>query len=115
MRGVAAHFCAAVLLITAVVSATDEVSVRTLLISNTLNITNTHSRFIKYLEASGRELDIREASDANLRLRDWDIWLYDELIIFAPQADGAPSHQQLDHSVRFGYTLHASSTRNASD
>lgn len=90
MRGVAAHFCAAILLIGACVSATDEVSVpRTLLISNTLNITDTHSQFIKYLKATGREVDIREASDKTLRLRDWDTWLYNELVIFAPQADGA--------------------------
>lgn len=89
MQGIAAHFCAAVLLISACVSATDVVSVpRTLLISNTLNITDTHSRFIKYLKATGRELDIREASDKDLRLRDWDTWLYSELVVFAPQADG---------------------------
>lgn len=90
MRGVAARLCAAVLLIGAFVSAADDVSVpRTLLLTDTLNITLTHSRFIKYLEDSGRKLDIREASDSGLRLRDWDLWFYDELIIFAPQADGA--------------------------
>jgi hypothetical protein len=61
---------------------------RTLLLAQTLSIKDSHSRFLQYLEATGRELDVREVSDDTLRLRDWDIWLYNEVIIFAPQAEG---------------------------
>ena len=70
--------------------AADEYSVpRTLLLAQTLSIKESHSRFLQFLEATGRELDVREVSDDTLRLRDWDIWLYNEIIIFAPQAVGA--------------------------
>ena len=90
MRGVLLLIAAAVLLIGACASAPDEISMpRTLLISNTLSIKDSHSRFIKYLESTGRELEIREVNDEELQLRDWDIWLYNELILFAAQADGA--------------------------
>lgn len=96
MRGVAALFCAAALLISASLSSADAVSMpRTLLLANTLNIQDSHSHFIKHLRASGREVDIREANNPGLQLRDWDVWLYAELIIFAPQADGEPSDKTL--------------------
>ena len=76
------------LLVTAA-QAADEYSVpRTLLLAQTLSIKDSHSRFLQYLEASGRELDVREVSDDTLRLRDWDIWLYNEVIIMSPQAEG---------------------------
>ena len=77
------------LLVIAAQAADDEYSVpRTLLLAQTLSVKDSHSRFLQYLEATGRELDVREVSDDTLRLRDWDIWLYNEVIIFAPQAEG---------------------------
>ena len=83
---------------------------RTLLLSTSLSIKDTHSQFIEHLEASGRQLDIREATDASLRLRDWDIWLYNELILFAPTIDGSYPAPRLTVSKirqgKFVATLH---------
>lgn len=89
MRSVAALPCAAALVIVACFCAANALSIpRTLLIADMSSIQESHSLFIQNLRATGREVDIRDASDTSLRLRDWDIWLYAELVIFAPQADG---------------------------
>ena len=86
MRLIALLFAASLVI---AAQAADEYSVpRTLVLAQTLSIKDSHSRFLRFLEASGREVDVREVSDDTLRLRDWDIWLYNEIIVLAPEADG---------------------------
>jgi len=86
MRLIAVLFAASLVI---AAQAADEHSVpRTLVLAQTLSIKDSHSRFLRFLEASGREVDVREVSDDTLRLRDWDIWLYNEIVVLAPEADG---------------------------
>ena len=86
MRAIALLFAASLVI---AAQAADEYSVpRTLVLAQTLSVKDSHSRFLRHLGASGREVDVREVSDDTLRLRDWDIWLYNEVIILAPQANG---------------------------
>ena len=53
-----------------------------------LSIANTHSRFFQQLKDAGYSLDIRAAEDKSLRLRDWDSWSYEKLILFASSIPG---------------------------
>ena len=52
-------------------------------------IRHTHSLYFADLASRGYELTFRAAGDKKLQLRDWDEWLYDKLVIFAPSATGA--------------------------
>jgi hypothetical protein len=64
----------------------------------------SHSQFLKFL-TSKHEVNIKTVGDSNLKLKDWDKWLYDSLVILAPKARSecpplfsAPFHS---HMLRF--------------
>jgi len=48
----------------------------------------SHSTYFADLISRGYEVSIKAASDRSLKLRDWDEWLYDKIIIFAPSVIG---------------------------
>lgn len=52
-------------------------------------IKNTHSSYFSTLASSGFDLTFRRVDDRSLRLREWDSWLYDKLILFAANVPGA--------------------------
>ena len=52
-------------------------------------IRHTHSLYFGDLASRGYSLTFRAAGDKKLQLRDWDQWMYDKIIIFAPTAAGA--------------------------
>ncbi len=51
-------------------------------------IRSTHSRFLSGLQSHGHIVTFKSVTDSRLKLRDWDEWLYEKLIIFAPSAAG---------------------------
>ena len=51
-------------------------------------IRSTHSRYFRELHSQGHTVTIKSVTDSTLKLKDWDDWLYDKLIIFAPTATG---------------------------
>lgn len=51
-------------------------------------IKSSHSKFFKALGDAGLEVDVRGHKDEALKLRDYDAWLYDHLVVFAPRAGG---------------------------
>ena len=51
-------------------------------------IRSTHSRYFRELHSQGHSVTIKSVTDSNLKLRDWDDWVYDKLVIFAPSATG---------------------------
>lgn len=50
------------------------------------SIKETHGQFFKGLEAKGHTVDIKSVKDSSLKLKDYDTWLYDALVLFAPKA-----------------------------
>ena len=51
-------------------------------------IRHTHSLYFGDLTSRGYSLTFRAAGDKKLQLRNWDEWMYDKIIIFAPTAAG---------------------------
>lgn len=50
------------------------------------SIPETHGQFLKGLEAKGLTVDLKSVKDSGLKLKDYDTWLYDALVLFAPKA-----------------------------
>jgi oligosaccharyltransferase complex subunit beta len=46
---------------------------------------DTHSQFFRSLKDNGFSVDIKTIKD-DVKLREYDTWLYDSLILFAPKA-----------------------------
>jgi len=46
---------------------------------------STHSQFFRSLQDNGFSVDIKTIKD-DVKLREYDTWLYDSLILFAPKA-----------------------------
>lgn len=51
-------------------------------------IQGTHSLYFGDLISRGYEISFKSASDRKLQLKDWDEWLFDKIILFAPSASG---------------------------
>ena len=49
---------------------------------------STHSLYFSDLTSRGYDIAFKSASDRKLQLKDWDDWLYDKIVIFAPSATG---------------------------
>ncbi|CAD7704855.1 unnamed protein product [Ostreobium quekettii] len=49
------------------------------------SIKSSHSQFFDGLASAGLDVTFKLASDP-VKLRDWDTWLYDHMVIFAPRA-----------------------------
>lgn len=60
-------------------------------------IRNTHSQYFSDLIGRGHDVAIRSAGDKKLQLKDWDEWLYDKLVLFAPRADGVSHSNVFPH------------------
>lgn len=59
-----------------------------LVIGDTLDVKVTHSHFLQSLSSRGHQVVVKSAGDKTLRLREWDEWLYDGIVLFAPSASG---------------------------
>lgn len=55
---------------------------KALVLVQDLGIASSHSKFLEHLSNEGYSLDVQAADSKSLRLRDWDTWLYDKLVIF---------------------------------
>lgn len=51
-------------------------------------IRSTHSRYFRELHSQGHTVTIKSVTDSNLKLKDWDDWMYDKLVMFTPSATG---------------------------
>lgn len=60
-------------------------------------IRSTHSMYFNDLISRGHEISFKSASDKKLQLKDWDEWLYDKIVIFAPTATGVGANS--DHTT----------------
>lgn len=58
---------------------------RVLVLLGTAKTKDTHSQFFKTLQDNGFSLDIKTTKD-DVKLREYDTWNYDSLILFAPKA-----------------------------
>lgn len=52
-------------------------------------IRSTHSKYLDGLQSQGHTVTIRSVTDSSIKLKDWDDWRYEKLIIFAPSATGS--------------------------
>ena len=52
-------------------------------------IRSTHSRYFRELHNQGHTITIKSVTDSSLKLKDWDDWIYEKLIMFAPGATGS--------------------------
>uniref|UniRef100_A0A383W075 Dolichyl-diphosphooligosaccharide--protein glycosyltransferase 48 kDa subunit n=1 Tax=Tetradesmus obliquus TaxID=3088 RepID=A0A383W075_TETOB len=59
---------------------------RVLALIGTSSIKDSHSQFFSSLKEAGFSVDIKSAKDKDLKLKDFDTFLYDSLIVFAPKA-----------------------------
>jgi oligosaccharyltransferase complex subunit beta len=62
---------------------------RVLALIGTSSIQESHSQFFSSLQEAGFSVDIKTAKDKGLKLKDFDTFLYDSLIVFAPKATSA--------------------------
>ena len=51
-------------------------------------IRSTHSRYFRELQSQGHTITIKSVTDSNLKLKDWDDWMYDKLVMFTPSVTG---------------------------
>lgn len=51
-------------------------------------VRSTHSRYFAGLQSQGHTVTVKSATDGSLKLKDWDDWMYEKLILFAPSATG---------------------------
>lgn len=61
------------------------------------NIKDTHSQFIQGLEDQGLKVDLKSVKDSGLKLKDYDTWLYDALVLLAPKATSRWHAAATDH------------------
>lgn len=74
---------------------------RTLVLLDDLQIKSTHSIFFRSLEEKGHSLHFFEAASPDLQLSKYGDYLYDNLVIFAPQVEGTPPCHALLASCQF--------------
>jgi hypothetical protein len=53
------------------------------------DVKQTHSKFFRGLRGLGFDVDIKQASDKDIKLKEYDTYLYDHLILFSPKTSGA--------------------------
>ena len=51
-------------------------------------IRSTHSKYLSELQSQGHTVTIKSVTDSSIKLKDWDDWRYEKLVIFAPSATG---------------------------
>ncbi len=65
---------------------------KALVLLEDLALKSTHSLYFKAIQDDGFDLTFRRVDDKSLRLREWDQWLYDKLVIFAADVAGRFTH-----------------------
>jgi hypothetical protein len=60
------------------------------------DVKQTHSKFFRGLRGLGFDVDIKQASDKDIKLKEYDTYLYDHLILFSPKTSGAPPARSPD-------------------
>jgi oligosaccharyltransferase complex subunit beta len=53
------------------------------------DVKQTHSKFFRGIRGLGFDVDIKQASDKDIKLKEYDTYLYDHLILFSPKTSGA--------------------------
>jgi hypothetical protein len=64
------------------------------------DIKQTHSKFFKGLRNLGYEVDIKQASDSSIKLKEYDTYLYDHLLLFSPKTSGEHADHMISVSIR---------------
>lgn len=59
---------------------------KVLVIVGSSSIKDTHSQFLDEFRAASVDVDIKSVKDTDLRLKDFDTFLYDSLVLLAPKA-----------------------------
>jgi hypothetical protein len=59
------------------------------------SVKDTHSQFFAGLKELGYTLDLQNVKSSDLKLKDYDNYLYDHLIIMAPKAPSKSWHPSL--------------------
>eukprot|EP00884_Botryococcus_braunii_P008365 jgi/Botrbrau1/1752/Bobra.0217s0010.1 len=83
-------------------------SEKVLVLLEDLSIKNTHSLYFNSLTQSGFDLTFRRVDDRSLRLREWDNWVYDKLVLFAANVlewGGAVDTEAILEFVEAGHDL----------
>lgn len=62
---------------------------RVLVLLEDLITKSTHSLFFSGLTSRGAELEYRSIADSSIKVRDYDRWLYDKIVLFASDVKGA--------------------------
>jgi len=60
---------------------------RALVLLQDAGLRESHAQFMAQLGDAGLELDFQVAGSKGLRLKEWDTWLYDSLIVLAPRVE----------------------------
>ena len=74
---------------------------RTLVLLDNPTIRESHSMFFKSLTDRGFTLNMKSVNDSNLALTNYGEYLYDNIIIFAPTANGFGGTVSVDTIVKF--------------
>lgn len=74
---------------------------RTLVLLDDLQIKSTHSIFFRSLEEKGHSLHFFEAASPDLQLSKYGDYLYDNLVIFAPQVEEFGGSLSIDSILNF--------------
>lgn len=59
---------------------------RVLALLGSSDVKSSHSQFFSSLEQAGFSVDIKSIKDKDLKLKEFDTFLYDSIILFAPKA-----------------------------
>lgn len=81
MKGAAG--CSTLLLLAAFVVGAAADQQRVLVLLEDMTVKNTHSLLFNSLASPGNKLEFKSVTDSSIKLRDYDRWLYDKLVIFA--------------------------------
>jgi len=99
-------------------SASSHSQKRTLVLLDNLQIKSTHSIFFRALEEKGHSLHFYEGTNPNLQLSKYGDYIYDSLIIFAPQLEEFGGYLSIDSILNFiddGHNVILAADSTASD
>lgn len=80
--------CALLLLALQGTTAAQDEQKKVLVLVGDEGLKESHSQFFGALEKHGFSLDIQHYKEKGLKLKDYDQWLYQHLVLFAPKALG---------------------------
>ena len=65
-----------------------------LVLLQNVNDADKYTSFFGSLETAGFQLTLKGYKDSGLKLREYGSWLYDDLVLFTPTAEGPSWHQR---------------------